>query len=128
MPKRKSLWSRVKTISYTNKGENSALYAEMLMRRSFYPAASRHYREAAESFSKILQLAPDDIRAQRNLGSALVGLGESQAQQSLDEEAARKFREAIKVYETTLQLAPDDIGARTSQGLAFFRLGQIQTR
>ncbi len=60
--------------------------------------------EAIVHYRKALQIKPDFVEAQYNLGTALAGCG--------------RFDEAITEYEKALQIRPEDADARTNLGIA----------
>lgn len=122
----RSQWSQIKTSVFLNKGENSALYAQMCLKHFLYPAAERHFLEAIELYDRVLTLAPDNVQAQSFRAAALLGMGEAQAGQSQFEAAAANYRAAFDLFEDVLRSNPENYRAAMGQGITVLRLGQTQ--
>jgi len=87
-----------------------------------YPLASAYARmlylignseKAAQAYSRVLQLQPQDLVAMNNLAWILC-------------EQQGKFNEALKVTQKGLEISPQYLDLIDTRGMAFFRLGQYQ--
>jgi tetratricopeptide (TPR) repeat protein len=94
-----------------------------------FEAAKQFYLDAIAAFDSALEIAPKDIAALNNKGSALQSLGDLQAGLSEFEAAKQSYSKAIAALNLALEIAPDDrIAALKNKGIALQSLGKLQAR
>jgi tetratricopeptide (TPR) repeat protein len=108
-------------------GRLSLSEGDYFMTLARYKEAKGEYREAISAYDDALKLAPDDVNALNNKGSALQRLGDLQSGLAQHKEAMQSYSLAISAYDTALKLAPDNVYALTNKGNALQRLGDLQS-
>jgi Tfp pilus assembly protein PilF len=101
----------------TNQGDRQRRISE-LFSRGLDAIKSNQYKEAADSFQKVVELDFEYEAAQSNLGVALSGLGKIKRDENL-------INSAIEKYKKTIELKPDHCDAFNNCGTALYRLGSI---
>jgi tetratricopeptide (TPR) repeat protein len=74
---------------------------------------AKDYREAAQTYEEILQIAPDSFPALNNLGVLYARLGE--------------YPKAAATYERALRLQPRSLPLLVNLGLAYFKAGDFRS-
>ena len=109
-------------------GRVSESEGDYFARLARYAEAKQEYLEAADSYNRALNFAPDDINALNQKGNALAKLGDLQARWAEHPQALQSYSDALLTYRHVLDLALDDIEALNNKALTLQKLGDLQAQ
>jgi tetratricopeptide (TPR) repeat protein len=109
-------------------GRVSESEGDYFTRLARYAEAKQEYLEAADSYNRALNFAPDDINALIQQGNTLAKLGDLQALLAQHPQALQSYSDAIATYRHVLDLALDDVEALNNKALTLQKLGDLQAQ